>query len=60
MADDQRADPLDGKEQSLISALITTYFDAAKNGDKEAADKVIKLLQLRRAYKRDREVQEVS
>lgn len=53
-------DKLDGQEQGMIGALLATFYPLAKAGDKDAADKVIKLLQLRRAYKRDRLLEEVE
>ena len=50
---------IEGKEQKIIESLIGTFYPLAKSGDKDAADKIIKLLQLRRLYKQDKAMEDL-
>lgn len=52
-------DPLDGQEISILNSLLPDIVARARGGDKEAVDQVIKILQLKRLYKRDKLVEDM-
>lgn len=52
---DSTPDPLEGQELSILNAMLAQLHPLAKAGDTDAIDRVIKILQLKRALKKDRE-----
>ena len=40
-------DPLDGQSITMLNQLLARFWSLAKNGDEKAADRVIKILQLK-------------
>lgn len=48
-------DPLEGQEIRLLNAMLAAIHQQARTGDPEMIDRVIKILALKRALKRDRE-----
>jgi hypothetical protein len=55
MTDQQQPDPLEGQEISLLNSMLAALHPLAKAGDPEAIDRVIKILQLKRQYREDRQ-----
>lgn len=51
---DKVTDPLDGQEISILNTMLSVLHPKAKEGDSDAIDRVIKILELKRKYKRDR------
>ena len=47
-------DPLDGQEVALLNSMLAGLRDRIKAGDDKAIDQAIKILELKRKYKRDR------
>lgn len=47
-------DPLEGKETSLLNAILAKIQPLAQQGDGEAIDRVIRILDLKRKYAEDR------
>lgn len=43
-------DPLDGQEINILNTLLAQYWPKARNGDDKAADRVIRILELKRRY----------
>lgn len=56
----ERADPLDGREVEIINAILSAVLPAARGGDTDAVDRVIKLLDLKRRFKADRRIEEAK
>lgn len=52
-------DPLDGQEISILNSILPDIVNRARGGDKDAIDQVIKILQLKRQYKRDKIAEEL-
>jgi hypothetical protein len=52
-------DPLDGQEIGILNSILPDLVVRARGGDKEAVDQVIKILQLKRLYKRDKLVEDI-
>ena len=48
------------QEQQIINSLLATFYPLAKTGDSDAADKIIKLLQLKRLYKQDQIMEDLT
>lgn len=48
------ADPLEGREVALLNSMLTVLHPKAQQGDPEAIDRVIKILDLKRKYREDR------
>ncbi len=49
------ADPLEGKELTMVNTLLGVCYKPASEGDGPSIDRVIRLLALRRQYKQDSE-----
>ena len=47
-------DPLENAEVSLLNQMLTVLHPKAQQGDAEAIDRVIKILDLKRRYREDR------
>jgi hypothetical protein len=54
-APDRQVDPLEGQEVGILNAMLAQVHPAAKAGDLSAIDRVIKILELKRKYREDRE-----
>ncbi len=48
-------DPLDGQELPMLNKMLAAIYKQAEAGDPDSMDRVIKIMQLKRALKRDRE-----
>jgi len=48
-------DPLEGQEISLLNNMLAALHPLAKRGDPDAIDRVLKILELKRKYKEDRQ-----
>ena len=46
-------DPLGGQELSMLNAMLSKLWPSARDGDAEAIDRVIKILQMKRRYHED-------
>ncbi len=53
-------DPLDGQEISILNGMLATLHVKAKAGDSDAIDRVIKILELKRKYRRDRQIEDMD
>lgn len=49
------ADPLEGQELPMLNKMLASIYKQAESGDPDAMDRVIKIMQLKRAFKKDRE-----
>ncbi len=58
MPDTNQIDPLEGQEIPLLNQMLAAIHAQARAGDPESIDRVIKILQLKRAIRRDREENE--
>lgn len=52
-------DPIDGQEVAILNSLLPELVNRARAGDKDAIDQVIKILQLKRLYKRDKIIEDI-
>lgn len=53
------ADPLDGQEIQILNQMLAALHPKAKAGDEAAIDRVIKILELKRKYKHDRDLEAI-
>lgn len=53
-------DPLDGQEVQMLNTMLAKVYPLAREGDGESIDRVIKILTLKRRYKEDRKIEEIS
>jgi hypothetical protein len=59
MVQEIQADPLEGKEIELLNRILAALHAKAASGDEAAVDRVIKILELKRKYRRDRQIEEI-
>jgi nitrate reductase beta subunit len=52
------ADPLEGREIDLLNSMLAALQTKARAGDEAAVDRVLKILDLKRKYKRDKMLEE--
>lgn len=55
---DETADPIEGQEITILNAMLAAIVPKAKAGDEAAIDRVLKILDLKRRYREDRQVTE--
>jgi len=51
-------DPIEAQELPLLNQMLAAIHAQARSGDPEAIDRVIKIIQLKRALRQDREARE--
>lgn len=56
---DPLVDPMDGQELPLLNAMLAALHPKAKAGDTDAIDRVLKILELKRRYKRDKVMEDI-
>jgi hypothetical protein len=52
------ADPLEGREIDLLNSMLAAIQKPARDGDKEAIALVLKIMEQKRRYKRDKMLEE--
>ena len=52
------ADPLEGREIALLNSMLAAIQKPARDGDKEAIALVLKIMEQKRRYKRDKMLEE--
>lgn len=55
---DESPDRLAGREQDILDSLFKVVYPKAKEGDENAIDRVLKILDMKRRYRRDRYAEE--
>ncbi len=54
MTDQPEADPMEGQEITLLNSMLASLYKDAQGGDRDAIDRVLKILELKRKYREDR------
>ena len=52
-------DPIEGREIAILNAMLAALHPKATAGDEAAIDRVLKILELKRQYRRDRRIAEI-
>ena len=55
---DERPSTADGQELALLDALLPNIYPLARQGDQGSVDRVLKILELRLKYRRQRIAEE--
>lgn len=54
---DEQLDPIEDEEIPFLNQMLAAIHRQAQNGDPEAIDRAVKIIQLKRAIRQDRKAQ---